>query len=52
MRHKYFLDEKFGGAVRVGEGLGGQGLGGHAKLFILGFSPILEVFSGLPTGLT
>ena len=30
----------------------GEGLGGHARLFMLGFSPIFEVFSGPPTGLT
>ena len=30
----------------------GEGLGGQAKLFMLAFSPIFEVFSGPPTGLT
>ena len=30
----------------------GEGLGGQAKLFMLGFSPLFEVFSGPPTSLT
>ena len=34
------------------QGSWGEGLGGHAKLFMLGSSPIFEVLSGPPSGLT
>ena len=40
----------FGQKIRGG--CEGEGLGGHVRLFMLGFSPIFEVFSGPPTGLT
>ena len=30
----------------------GEGLGGHVRLFMLGFSPLFEVFSGPQTSLT
>ena len=38
--------------IKNPRGLFGESLGGHVRLFMLGFSPKFEVFSGLPTGLT
>ena len=38
--------------TKIWRGCLGEGRGGHAKLFMLGFSPMFEVFSGPPTGLT